>query len=93
MRRTGRRIIAALMGGLLLAVVVVEGYFQSVGFYKEHYIIPKQKYGVLTPLRWQDVVFLLVFWALAVLLLAVSYLLLRYAFQGRPVADTSGRSG
>lgn len=81
MRTLKGRLIPALVGILLLAGTLVEGYFQSFGFYKEHYVWPVEKYGVLTPLRWQDVLFLVVFWAVAIGLLYLSYRLLRYAFQ------------
>ena len=81
MRTLKGRFMAALAGGPLLLVTLVEAYFQSFGFYKEHYLIPMEKYGVLTPLRWQDIAFLIVFWLLAVALFYVSYRLLRYAFH------------
>lgn len=76
-----RRLISALVGGLLLLGTLVEGYFQSFGFYQEHYVWAKEKYGVLTPLRWQDIVFLVVFWLIAIALFYLSYRLLRYAFR------------
>lgn len=76
-----RRLISALIGGLLLLGTLVEGYFQSFGFYREHYVWPKEKYGVLTALRWQDIFFLAVFWLIAIALLYLSYRLLRYAFR------------
>ena len=79
------RFISALMGGLIFAPTLVEAYFQSFGFYQEHYVWPKEKYGVLTPLRWQDIVFLAVFWPVALALLCVSYRLLRFAFRPEPV--------
>jgi len=79
-----RRFISALVGGLLLVATLVEGYFQSFGFYREHYVWPKEKYGVLTPLRWPDMVFLVAFWVVAVGLLYLSYRLLRYALRGEP---------
>jgi hypothetical protein len=81
-----RRLISALVGGLILLCTLVEGYFQSFGFFQEHYIWPKEKYGVLTPLRWQDIVFLVVFWSLAIGMFYVSYRLLNYALRGEPVA-------
>lgn len=76
-----RRFISALVGVLLVLGTLVEAYFQSFGFYKEHYVWPKEKYGVLTPLRWQDVAFLVVFWTIAIGLFYLSYRLLRYAFR------------
>jgi len=81
-----RRLIPALVGTLLLASTLVEAYFQSFGFYEEHYVWPMEKYGVLTPLRWQDRIFLVGFWFVAIGLLYLSYRLLRYAFRRNPVA-------
>jgi NADH:ubiquinone oxidoreductase subunit 5 (subunit L)/multisubunit Na+/H+ antiporter MnhA subunit len=81
MRTLPRRLISALVGGLLLLGTLIEGYFQSFGFYQEHYVWPKEKYGALTPLRWQDIVFLVAFWVIAAALFYLSYRLLRYAFR------------
>jgi hypothetical protein len=76
-----RRVISALSGGLILLVTLVESYFQSFGFYQEHYVWPMEKYGILTPLRWQDRVFLVVFWIAAAALFYLSYRLLKYAIH------------
>jgi hypothetical protein len=84
-----RRFISALVGGLLLVATLVEGYFQSFGFYQEHYVWPKEKYGVLTPLRSQDIVFLVAFWVVAMGLLYLSYRLLRYALRREPALPAS----
>lgn len=79
-----RRLISALVGSLLLLGTFVEGYSQSFGFYQEHYVWTREKYGALTPLRWQDIMFLVVFWVVATGLFYLSIRLLKYAF--RPVA-------
>jgi hypothetical protein len=76
-----KRVIAGLAGVPLLLVTLAEAYFQSFGFYAEHYTFPMEKFGVRTPLRWQDVTFLAVFWPTALALSYVSYRLLKYAFQ------------
>jgi hypothetical protein len=81
MQTLKRRFMPALAGSLLLVGTLVEAYFQSFGFYKEHYVWPMEKYGVLTPLRWQDVAFLVVFWPVALTLFYLSYRLLRYALR------------
>jgi hypothetical protein len=81
-----RRLISALVGGLILLSTLVEAYFQSFGFFQEHYIWPKEKYAVLTPLRWQDIVFLVAFWFVAIAMFYVSYRLLNYALRGEPAA-------
>jgi hypothetical protein len=61
---------------------IVGAYLQSFGFYREHYLISMQKYGVSTPLRWQDIVWRMVFWPLAIGSLYASYRLLKYGFRG-----------
>ena len=76
-----KRVIAALVGIPLLLVTLFEAYLQSFGFYWEHYTLPIEKYGVRTPLRWQDIAFLAVFWPIAVPLFYFSYRLLRFAFR------------
>ena len=45
---------------------LVETHFQGFGFYREHYVWPREKYEVLTRLCAQDIVFLLVFWVVAI---------------------------
>ncbi len=81
MRTFKHRLTAVLFGIPLVLFVAIEGYFQSFGFYREHYVIPLKKYGVLTPLRLQDIVFLVSFWIVAIALLYVSIRLLKYAFR------------
>jgi hypothetical protein len=81
MRTLRRRLMSATVGSLLLVGTLVEAYFQSFGFYEEHYVWPTEKYGVLTPLRWQDVAFLVVFWPVALTLFYLSYRLFKYAFR------------
>jgi len=85
-----RRVTSALVGGLLLLGTLIEAYFQSFGFYQEHYVWPKEKYGVLTPLRWQDIVFLIAFWLVAIGLFYLSYRLLKYALRRKPVVPSPG---
>jgi NADH:ubiquinone oxidoreductase subunit 5 (subunit L)/multisubunit Na+/H+ antiporter MnhA subunit len=83
-----RRILAGLVGVPILLCTLVEAYFQSFGFYREHFSWPIEKYGALTPLRWQDIVFLVVFWIAAIASFYLSFRLLRFAFRGSP-RDTS----
>jgi hypothetical protein len=80
-----KRVIAALLGVPLLLVTFYEAYFQSFGFYAEHWTIPIEKYGVRTALRWQDIVFLVVIWPILLTLFYVSYRLLKYAFRRKRV--------
>jgi hypothetical protein len=83
-----RRLMSALVGGLILLGTLVEAYFQSFGFYQEHYIWPKENYGVPTPLRWRDIVFLVAFWFVTMGLSYASYRLLKYALRG----ESTGRN-
>lgn len=79
MRTCKRRIISVVLGGSLLLATIVEAYFASVAFYQDYYAIPKEKYGVLTPLRWQDATFLTAFWLVVIALVYASFRLLKYA--------------
>jgi hypothetical protein len=74
-----RRVIAALVGGVLLLGTAVETWRQIFWFYREHYVWPMEKYGVLTPLRWQDIAFLAAFLVLAIVLVYASYRLIKFA--------------
>jgi hypothetical protein len=75
------RLVSVLLGGALLLATLVEAYFPGVHFYQDYYLIPKEKYGVLTPLRWQEIVFLVAFWVVVLALGCVSYRLWRRAFR------------
>jgi len=79
-----RRLISALVGGLLLLGTLAEAYFQGFELYNQYYLMPKEKYGVLTPLRWQDVVFLVGFCLINVGLFYLSCRLLKYALRREP---------
>jgi hypothetical protein len=76
-----KRIVSAVIGVPLLLVTAFEAYLQSFGFYAEHYTIPMEKLGVRTAIRWQDIVFLVLFWPIAIMLFYVSYRLLKHAFR------------
>jgi hypothetical protein len=78
------RLISLVVGGPLLLVTIVEAYLQSVGFYLEHLEIPELKYGIPMQLRWQDIVWLMLFWPIAILMLYISHRLLKYAFLREP---------
>ena len=77
-----RRLIAGSFGGLLLMATFAAAYYQTFWFYREHFVWPKEKYGVLTPLRWQDVVFLFAFWLVSVSFFYLSYRLFKYSVGG-----------
>ena len=76
-----KRVLAALLGVPLLLVILYEAYFQSFGFYAEHWTIPIEKYGVRAALRWQDIFFLVAIWSILLTLFYVSYRFLKYAFR------------
>lgn len=78
-----RQYASAFAGSLVLLCTVFETIRGSWGLYLEFYRIPKEKYGVLSPLRWQDGVFIIGFYGLALVLGYLSYRLLSYAFRQR----------
>ena len=81
MKTLWRRIAAAVSGSVLMPTALAGAYVPSLDFYKEHYSIPREKYGILIAPRWQDIVFLLIFWAVALMILFFSYRLLKYAIK------------
>jgi len=83
-----RRLICAAAGGLLLLGTIIEAGRGGFGFYQEHYLIPKEKYGILTPLRWQDDAALILFLLVLMGLGYIAYRLLKYAFR-REVSHTA----
>jgi hypothetical protein len=76
-----RRPFVAAAGLAILGATLIEAYFQGFAFHTEHYVWPMEKYGVLSPLRWQDKVFEVLLGVVALLLLYAAYRLLRYAFR------------
>ncbi len=69
-----------MVGSLFLLGTLAELVRGSLGFYQDFYSMPMEKYGVLTPLRWQDIVFLIGFYLVSAGLLYISYRLLKYSF-------------
>jgi len=83
-----RRYLFGVLGCFLFSGTLIEAWRGSLGLCEEYYLIPKEKYGVLTSLRWQDIVFLVGFYLLLMGLSYVSYRLLKYAFRPRnPTAE------
>jgi hypothetical protein len=76
-----RRLISGIAGSLLLAGTLVETWLVNLGLYQDHYLFPMEKYGVITPLRWRDRVFIVVFWSVVMALFYLSYRLLHYALR------------
>ena len=76
-----KRFAAALLGVPLFLATAWGAYSLSFNFYVEYWWMPLDKYGVLTPLRWQDVVFIAAVWSVLLALFYVSYRLLKFAFH------------
>jgi hypothetical protein len=75
-----KRVVAAFLGVPLFVAAVWAAYSASFNFYLEHWSMPLEKYGVRTPLRWQDVVFIATVWAISIIVFYGSYRLLKFAF-------------
>jgi hypothetical protein len=88
-----RRLISALVGGILLLATLAESYFVTFGFYQDHYVMSMEKYGILTALRWQDEVFLVVCWVVAIGFSYLSFRLLNYSFRRRGARGLSPSTG
>lgn len=76
-----RRFTSFLIGGPLLLGTIWTGINLAEGTYYSYYLFPKFKEGYIIPTRWQDILALVVLWAGTILLLYVSYRLLKYAFR------------
>lgn len=82
-----KRYFSALGGAAVLAVNVYFSFNVAMGMYYSYIVWPRQKVEehYIMPRRWQDLTFLIVFWATSFVLLFVSFLLIRSAFKGRRV--------
>jgi hypothetical protein len=78
-----RRLAQGLTGGVLLVATIATMYNMGVSAYYNYYLYPKVKEGYIMPLRWQDIVFLVIFWSIAIALFYVSCRLLKAAFRPR----------
>jgi len=76
-----KRVTAALLGVPLSLATLWGAYSLSFNFYVEYLWMPLDKYGVRTPLRWQDIVFMAAVWSVLLALFYVSYRLLKFAFH------------
>jgi hypothetical protein len=76
-----RRFTSGLVGLVVLSATAWMGFLQVEDAYYSYYLFPKFKEGYIAPTRWQDFVFISVFWVVAILLFYVSYRLLKYAFK------------
>jgi hypothetical protein len=76
-----RRITAALVGGTLLLETLAMVYNAGEQIYCDYYFYPKVKEGYIMPTRWQDFVANAVILGGTVVVLYLSYRLLKYAFR------------
>ena len=79
-----RRFTSILVGGPLLLGTVWTSINLVEQAYYSYYFFPKFKEGYITPTRWQDIVALVVLWGGTILMLYLSYRLLKYAFRRKP---------
>jgi hypothetical protein len=79
-----RRITAGFVGGVLLLETLATVYSTSERVYYDYYLYPKVKEGYIIPTRWQDFVGYAVFFGTTILVLYLSYRLLKYASTTSP---------
>ena len=76
-----RRFASGLVGVSLLLSGLYTAYNLGEQAYYDYFFYPKVKEGYIKPTRWQDIVTLMVLWGGTILLLYLSYRLLKYAFR------------
>jgi hypothetical protein len=76
-----KQVTARLIGVPLLLGTLWGTYSANLNFYIEYWWMPLYKFGVRTPLRWQDIVFIVAVWSVLLVLFYVSYRLLKFAFR------------
>jgi hypothetical protein len=79
-----RRITAALVGGTLLLETFATVYITGERIYYDYYFYPKVKENYIMPTRWQDFVGLAMFLGATIVILYLSYRLLKYALRRDP---------
>jgi hypothetical protein len=82
-----RRITAALVGGTLLLEALAMVYSTGERIYYDYYFYPKVKENYIMPTRWQGFVGLAMFLGATIVILYLSYRLLRYALLSDPNFD------
>jgi hypothetical protein len=80
-RLTVRRSAAGLVGSTLLLETLFTAYSSCRSMYYDYYFYPMAKDRYVMPLRWQDIVSLVVYWFGAVAVSYVSCRLLKYALR------------
>jgi hypothetical protein len=84
-----RRITAALVGGTLLLETLAMVYSTGERIYYDYYFYPKVKEGYIMPTRWQDFIGHAVLLGATILVLYLSYRLLKYAFRHERVVTVT----
>jgi hypothetical protein len=79
-----RRITAALVGGTLLLETLATVYSTGERIYYDYYFYPRVKENYIMPTRWQDFVGLAMFLGATIMILYLSYRLLKYALRRDP---------
>jgi hypothetical protein len=78
------RITAALVGGTLLLETLATVYSTCERIYYDYYFYPRVKENYIMPDRWQDFVGLAMFLGATIVILYLSYRLLKYALRRDP---------
>jgi len=76
-----KRVAAALLAVPLFLATSWLTYSLNFNFYVEYWWMPLDKYGVRTPLRWQDSLFIAAVWLVLLVLFYVAYRLLKFTFR------------
>jgi len=84
-----RRFASALVGAALLLETTWTGFNLGEQAYYSYYVFPRFKEGYIMPTRWQDFVAMAVLWGGTLLLLYVSYRLLKYAVRAQSVPNSA----
>ncbi len=83
-----KKYLSGLVGTCIFIGTAYFSYNVARGMYYNYFLWPKEKAEehYIIPTRWQDLTFLVVFWATSLLLLFLSFRLIRFALR-RPAAD------
>ena len=83
-----RRSFSGFAGTGIFIATAYFSYNVARGMYHNYFLWPKEKAEehYIIPTRWQDLTFLIVFWATSFLCLFLSFHLIRFALK-RPTAD------
>ena len=79
------RCLAAVVGAVLLIPTIFFSYRVGQGIYYEYVLFPKEKAEehYIVPSRWQDFAFQAIFWSAVLILLFISFRLIRFALKSR----------